>query len=256
MIEKLEKDKRTGRVSLLMKKTTPAFVNALRRTIMDTVPTMAIEEIEYAQNTSALYDEMLANRLGLIPITTDLKGYELPESCKCAGEGCARCQVKLTLKAKGPKTVYSGDMESKDPKVKPAIDSIPIVKLLKGQELTLTATAQLGRGKNHVKHAAGLVWYTYKPSLKVNNNHPDIEAYESKYPPQIFKNGKIDSKIIEEQNLYEAVEGVNNDIINVERDNTQFIINIEPWGQLSPADMLGRAADELIAQFEDFAKSL
>lgn len=256
MIEKLEKDKKTGRVAFLVKKSTPAFVNALRRTIMDTVPTMAVEEIEFAQNTSALYDELLANRIGLIPLKTDLKGYNLPDACKCEGEGCARCTVKLTLKAKGPKTVYSGDLDSKDPKVKPALDKIPIVKLLKGQELTLTATATLGRGKDHVKHSPGLVWYTYKPTVKVNNNHPKLEEYQSKYPPQIFKNGKIDARIIEEQNLYEAVEGVNDEIISVERDNTAFIVNIEPWGQLSPAEMLARAADELIAQLEDFATSL
>lgn len=255
MIEPISKDKKTGKVTFEMKKTTPAFVNAIRRTIMDTVPTMAIADIEFVQNSGVLYDQIVANRLGLIPLKTDLKGYNMKENCKCNGEGCARCQVKLTLKAKGPKTVYSGDLKSKDPKITPAQEKIPIVKLLKGQEIELIATAELGRGKDHVKHAPGLVWYNHKRTAKVGKT-TKLDEYKEKYPPQIFKNGKIDVKIIEEQDLYDAVEGINDEIITVEKDPTTFIVNIEPWGQLAPAEMLKAAADQLISEYEDFAESI
>ena len=79
-----------NKLSLIIKDTTPAFVNALRRIILDEVPTMAIEDVEFRKNNSILYDEMIAHRLGLLPLKTDLKSYTVPEHCKCEGKGCAR----------------------------------------------------------------------------------------------------------------------------------------------------------------------
>ena len=83
----------------LISETKPGFVNALRRTLMSEVPVLAIEDVFITKNNSALYDEILSHRLGLIPLTTP-ETYVLPSECKCKGKGCARCSVKLTLKAK------------------------------------------------------------------------------------------------------------------------------------------------------------
>src|SRR3989338_9745049 len=129
----------------------PVIANTLRRTIFVEVPVMAIKEVEFRKNSSALYDEILSHRLGLVPLTTDLKSYDLPSECKCKGAGCASCQVKLILKAQGPGTVYTSDLKSKDPAIKPISNKIPIAKLLDGQEIELEATAILGQGKEHSK---------------------------------------------------------------------------------------------------------
>ena len=212
MIELLKKDKKTGRVTFLLKGSTPAFANALRRIMIEGVPSMAIEDVEFVQNSSALYDEVLAHRLGLIPLSTDLKGYELR---KPGDELSAKNSVKLILRAKGPCTVYAEDLKSKDPKVKPVYPKTPIVRLLKGQELELEATAVLGMGKEHVKFAPCLVWYTYKPKVTVNNGHKDFDKFKDKYPSQVFANGKIDAKLIEQHNLYEACDGVNDEIVKI-----------------------------------------
>jgi len=138
-----------------------SFANLIRRSIMNEVPIMAIDEVTFHKNSSALYDEILAHRLGLLPLSTDLKSYNVKEECKCKGKGCARCQLKLVLQAKGPCTVYAENIKSKDPKVKPVQANMPIVKLLKGQQLQFEAVASLGYGKNHTKHTPGLVFYTY-----------------------------------------------------------------------------------------------
>ena len=106
-IKMLDKDKKSGRVSFILKNSTPAFANSLRRVILEDVPTMAIEDVEITKNSSLLYDSMIAHRLGLISLTTDLKSYTLPSKCKCEGKGCARCQVTLTLSVKGPGVVYA-----------------------------------------------------------------------------------------------------------------------------------------------------
>ena len=47
------------------------LANALRRIMISEVPTMAIEKVTIYQNTSIIADEVLAHRLGLIPILAD-----------------------------------------------------------------------------------------------------------------------------------------------------------------------------------------
>src|SRR3989338_9050267 len=46
-----------------------SLANAIRRSVAE-VPTLAINEVEIFKNDSAIYDEMLAHRLGLIPLKT------------------------------------------------------------------------------------------------------------------------------------------------------------------------------------------
>src|SRR3989344_1239063 len=95
----LDNVKEQGQLSFIMKDTNVVFANTLRRLMIDEVPTMAIEEIEFSKNNSILYDELIAHRLGLTPLKTDLKSYNLPDKCKCEGKGCNRCQLKLVLRA-------------------------------------------------------------------------------------------------------------------------------------------------------------
>ena len=129
----------------------PAFANAFRRAMIGEVPTLAIEDVRIYDNTSALFDEMLAHRLGLIPIKTDLLTYSTQEKCTCGGAGCPGCTVTYTLSAEGPRMVSSSDLIPQDPKAVPVYDNVPIVKLTKGQKLVLEAKAVLNTGREHAK---------------------------------------------------------------------------------------------------------
>lgn len=58
--------------------------NALRRVIISEVPTMAIELVEISENTSALHDEFLAHRCGLIPLVSDsVDEFNFKDQCPC-----------------------------------------------------------------------------------------------------------------------------------------------------------------------------
>src|SRR3989344_2534969 len=67
-----------------------AGANTLRRLMVNEVPTLAVQEVTVQKNSSALYDEMLAHRLGMVPLKTDLKSYKMKEACSCEGKGCAQ----------------------------------------------------------------------------------------------------------------------------------------------------------------------
>jgi DNA-directed RNA polymerase subunit D len=137
-------------------------LNAFRRTIIANIPVMAIEKVRFFKNNSILNDEILAHRLGLVPLKTELKTYNKIEECKCNGEGCGRCTAVLTLDVQGPKTVYSSELKSTDPEIKPVYDTIPLIKLADRQEIKLEAEAILGFGRKHMKWQAGLASYEIK----------------------------------------------------------------------------------------------
>ncbi|MGD1054946.1 MAG: DNA-directed RNA polymerase subunit D [Nitrososphaerales archaeon] len=132
-----------------------SYANAVRRFCIAEVPSMAIDDVVILENSSVLYDEILAHRLGMIPIKTDLDRYNLPEECDCGNPlGCHKCRVLFVLDAKGKdkvSTVYSGDLVSEDRDVRPVSESIPLVKLALGQSVKLEAYARLGKGKEHAK---------------------------------------------------------------------------------------------------------
>ena len=142
-------------MKLLLKGIDRVYANALRRFAISEVPCMAIDEIVIHENSSVLYDEILAHRLGLIPLTTDLEGYILSQDCDCKTSlGCTKCRVLLVLDAVATdevKTIYSGDLVSEDTRVKPYVDNIPIIKLAPSQKIKLEAYAKLGKGRHHAK---------------------------------------------------------------------------------------------------------
>ncbi len=235
-----------------------AVANAIRRYVLEQVPTLAIEEVEISRNDSALYDEMLALRLGLVPLTTDLKSYNLKEECKCKGAGCASCQLVFTFKGKGPGPVYSDAIETKDPKVKPAIPKLVIAKLLKDQEIKAEGIIVLGNGKMHAKFSPGLVTYRGYPSIKAGKNANIKKAIEDCEGVLVAKGSSVEIKDITRWNEgYEELCERNG--LEIEYSDEEFIFTAETWGQLSIKEMLVQAMkifDEKLEEFNKLIKKL
>ena len=149
------------------------FVNALRRIMTSEVPAMAIDEVVILENSSMLNDEILAHRMGFIPLETDLDSYNLPEECTCKSEfGCNLCRLTLTLEAEATEktiTVHSRDLKSENPDITPVSGKIPIVKLAPEQKIKLEAYARLGKGKDHAKwQPVSMCTYKYLPQIKID----------------------------------------------------------------------------------------
>ena len=135
-----------GKLEVELKNSTPSFANALRRIMLSEIPLTAIEEVFIKENNSALQDEILASRLGLIPVK---------------GEGTLKLQVE------GPKTVLSGDFET-DSKIEIPNKNIPVVELLENQKLNLSAKVKVGTGKEHAKWQPAIVKYKYNTPQKIS----------------------------------------------------------------------------------------
>ncbi|KAL9092966.1 MAG: hypothetical protein Q9159_000590 [Coniocarpon cinnabarinum] len=52
----------------------PSFANALRRILLAEIPTLAIEDVFINQNTGIVHDEILAQRIGLVPLRGSKEG--------------------------------------------------------------------------------------------------------------------------------------------------------------------------------------
>ncbi len=255
-VKLLNKDKKTGQTMFLIKDATVSNINALRRVIINDVPTIAIEEVELRKNNSVLYDEILAHRLGSIPMKTDLKSYELIKEGEALS---AKNSVKMTLKfsARSDQMVLASEIKSADPKVVPVYPEMPIVKLLKGQQLEFEATAVMGRGRDHMKWSPGVVWFSYYPELTVNNKSPKLKEFKDKYPPQAFnKKGELDKELILQNNVFDACDGVCDDIVKVDYKDTDFIFYIEPFGQLTAKQMVEKAAEILDEKYTELEEQL
>ncbi len=122
------------------------FANAIRRTAINSVKCFAIDSVTVYENSSALFDEYIAHRIGLIPLATPDKIIDSDE-------------ILFTLDATGPGTVYSKDLKSTDENIKVAIDNIPIMKLGEKEKLRLDGKAIVGSALKHVKFQPGLVTY-------------------------------------------------------------------------------------------------
>jgi len=264
-VEVLEKDGVNMR--LLIRETDAAFMNTLRRLIIAEVPCMAIDDVVIIENSSVLHDEIIAHRLGLIPLKTDLDSYNLPEECPCKSEfGCPLCRVTLTLDVEakeGTQVVYSGDLVSENPDIVPVSDKIPIVKLAKEQKLRLEAYARLGKGKKHAKwQPVSMCTYKYLPQIKIDSKRCDAcgECVEICPRRVLAKNGdKIEVRNLMACTLCQDCMDAcpqNPSAIEVSWDDSAFIFNIESTGVLPPERIISEALKILDKQLNELVSQV
>jgi DNA-directed RNA polymerase subunit D len=264
-IEVLEKNETNLRI--IVKEADVPLINALRRIALAEVPSMAIDEVVMIENSSILQDEIVAHRLGLIPLKTDLQSYNLPEDCQCQSEfGCPQCRVTLTLDVEskeGTRTVYSGELVSENPEIAPISDKVPLIKLAKGQKLKLEAYARLGKGMNHAKwQPVAVCAYKYFPKIEVlSKDCKDCTKCADICPKRVLtvKDEKVDVRDLLACNLcMDCVEACPTEPkgIKVEWEKNAFIMNIESTGVLPPETVLQEATKILEKQLIEFEEKL
>ena len=210
-----------------------SLANALRRSVAE-VPTLAIDEVELYKNDSALYDEMVAHRLGLVPLKTEAKMGE-------------KTKVELKLSKTGPCTVYSGDLEGNAEVVH---DNIPLTLLKEGHKLELVATAILGKGIEHAKYTPGLAYYRH--ILKVKGN-AQIDAIIQK-SAGLMKAEKTGTTWLCDLN-----EATQHDVNAIDDkaivDSDEMLFIVESYGNMPASDILKKAIASLSDNCDEVVKA-
>lgn len=254
-------------VRLIVEEAPLALVNAIRRISIAEVPSMAIDYVYFIENNSPLYDEIIAHRLGLIPLTSEkaLDKYAPPEVCR-ENEERPDCYARLYLEVEAgdsTKVVYSGDMVSDDEDVKPVYDKIPIVVLGPGQKIAFEARARLGRGKEHAKWSpVSVATHKYVPKIIINTSKcklPECRKCIEVCPKHILV--AKDNKVVVENELEctlcrQCVRVCPENAIKVSWKPNTYIMYIESTGVLKPERIVLEAAKILREKAERLLKEL
>ncbi len=211
------------------------LANALRRSVSE-VPVLAIDEVEFYKNDSALYDEMLAHRLGLIPLKTEKSMT-------------SKTKIEFKLSKEGPCTVYSGDLKGPAEVIH---QKIPITILNERHKLELVATAILGKGIEHAKYIPGLCYYRHLMEVK---SSPSIDSIIQKSKTGLIAPEKKGTKWICDLSDAEAkaIEEQNKDAI---KDAPELLFIIESYGSLPAKDILIKSVEALEENLSEFEKAL
>ena len=210
---------------------TPALANGIRRAILADVPTLSIDSVRFVENSSVMFDEVVALRLGLVPLTTP-DDYEPGET------------VTLSLDVEGPGTAYSGDFVSSDEQVQPADENVPIIELKEDQRLELEADAVLGSGRDHAKHQGGVaVGYRHLQRVNVVGDRDEYADDE----PEIARG------VVEDDGELVPTAEFGNDLRNRYPDSeveladveNAFVFHVESDGSLPVEDLVLRAVATL-----------
>jgi DNA-directed RNA polymerase subunit D len=237
----------------------PGLMNALRRVIIAETPSMAIEEVVILENQSPLFDEIIAHRLGLVPLKTNYETYVLSSECTCEGAGCHLCQAGFTMEVEAPEDGYlatTADLKPQDPDIVPVSDKIPIAKMAKGQRIVVEAYARLGIGQDHAKwQPVSTMAYKMIPSVKVDDKKCDgcKECVEACFR-QVFEMQDDKAVVVDEMNCTLCnlcVETCDVQAITVTYDENNFIVTIESTGSNSPEEIVEKGLDVFRKKYEE-----
>ncbi|MCX8195963.1 MAG: DNA-directed RNA polymerase subunit D [Acidilobaceae archaeon] len=169
-----------------------AYMNAIRRLVLSDVPTMAVDFVYFYNNSTDVYDEMIAHRLGLTVFRSEaaLEKYASPEECAEAEPPNPKCFVEMVLdfsveEGRPGTYVKAADIITSDPEVRPVYPETPITYVAEGQAIHFVAYARLGRGKEHAKWSpATISALTYTPTVSYDSSRLSKECREclSAYP--------------------------------------------------------------------------
>lgn len=230
----------------------PALANSLRRTMLAEVPTLAIHEVMFFENDSPMHDEIIAHRLGLIPLITPMGRYVPKDECDCGSElGCPKCRVSLYLDVTAsdyPRVVYSGDLRSRDdPEVRPVSNSIPITKLPPHGKLRLEAYARLGYGREHAKwQPVGTAIYKFQPIICIKEHCNACGVCVKNCPKSVLgiSNNHLEIIDLEACSLCEfcmEVCPLDPPAISISHDRSKALFRVESTGSLPPKEILVEA---------------
>ena len=278
------------KISILLSDADRAFVNAIRRTLISDTPKMAIDTVRFEMGTieqdgeiwetnGPLPDEVVAQRLAMIPIPTKHDEFHFQDSCPSCAElvvedrGCPLCTMIYTCKAfgsEGGRTVTAGDMSflGAGGSISEKYLSIPITRLSHGQMIEFYATAIMGRGRDHAKWSpvCGIAFSPRQVGvLNVKTRSKILWDLNLTITAKDFdSNGRLEdiSKVAQLVNdLHHVGEGTEEamsfkNAITLEDVPGEYILSFESDGSMTARVAFQKAVQELSGRFGELKEDI
>ncbi|KAM0786080.1 hypothetical protein ACM66B_006891 [Microbotryomycetes sp. NB124-2] len=256
-----------------------SVANAFRRIVIAEVPTIAIETVYVWNNTSIVQDEVLAQRLGLVPLAIDARKLQVKQT---PDEGptdlntvvfnlVAKCErlPNVPPNETDPHKIWTNsevlssqlefdpkggqaEMFAADPP-RAAVGGILLAKLRGGQEIVAELHCNKGIGKEHAKWSpVATASYRLLPDIAITGEiDPSLhEKFRACFPPGVIevRNGRLvvanprADTVSREVLRHSEFE----DKVKLGRVRDHFIYNVESAGQYAPEELMQESAAVLL----------
>ena len=260
-----------------------AIANAFRRILIAEIPMMAIERVFMANNTSVIQDEVLAHRLGLIPIYAPPEEFTWPTSATstapteedtlvfnlrvaCTPNPAAAADEKNPEVAYRHAHVYARDIvwepqghqaeKFKDAPIKALYPDILIAKLRPGQAIDCQMHAVLGVGQDHAKFSpVATATYSLLPTIQLTQpiRGADATKFQACFPIGVIglrgAGANREAVVLNARKDTVSRECLRHDEfknkVKLGRVRDHFIFRIESTGCLAPDELFVRSIDVL-----------
>ena len=259
-----------------------SFVNSVRRSLVSMVPCLALHEIDFHmgslgsyvdgesgdereyESISAMFNEIVAHRLGMLPIPTDEKTIEAFGDS--IGDDSKQPDIMYSLHKQGPCTVYSGDLEpvSGDNSLIIPETNVPIVKLAEGQAILVYAKAKMGNAQKHTKWQCAVAPRFYQaPTITVSSGKGSKAIFDIVDKKDFKKKGKshvIDNPVKAHaalkklEQLWNDKEAKESMEVSTKKDH--FIFEFETNGAMKADLALEQALKALDGHCNEFASAI
>ena len=259
-----------------------SFVNSIRRSLVSMVPCLALHEIDFHmgslgsyvdeesgdekeyESISAMFNEIIAHRLGMLPIPTDKKTVEAFGSS--INDDSKQPDIMYSLHKKGPCTVYSSDLEpvnGDDSLIIPE-PNVPIVKLAEGQAILIYAKAKMGVASKHTKWQCAVAPRFYQaPTITVSPGKGSKAVFDAVGKDKFTKKGSnhIITNPVDAHQAVKDLEKLWNDedaqkAMKVTTKTDHFIFEFETNGAMKANLALEQALEAFNTHCTEFATDL
>lgn len=206
---------------------------------------LAIEVVEFEENSSVLHDEVLKHRLELLPLTcanieefkynellnigyNDIDDFIKQDKCEC-GNVCKKCAVVLNIDVKNETSekeiVTNLSLQSENPNVVPFVEKIKIkrkgedgkttssieepgttiIHLRKGERIAAKCYAIKGIGKIHLK---------FSPVTLATYTYEDPDPRSDDGPDKFYFKVETDGSYSAKQAVQIALKRISNKLLN------------------------------------------
>jgi len=259
-----------------------SFVNSVRRALVSMVPCLAVHEVDFHmgslgtyvdeetgeeneyESISAMFNEIIAHRIGMLPVPTDEKTLEAFSDA--VDDDSKQPDIMYSLHKQGPCTVYSGDLEpvNGDESLIIPETNVPIVKLTEGQAILVYAKAKIGTAQKHAKWQCAVAPRFYQaPTLKVSSGKGGKTVIDTVGKDKFTKKGKeqvITDPVIAHEALQKLEKLWNDDkakdSMEVTTNKQHFIFEFETNGAMKAKLALELALKSLDKHCNDFMSGI